>query len=223
MVLNETSISNNKIINSRESTLYINKNIIYKIFKENIDINERIKVINKLLTNEINCCPEIYDFVYKDSMIVGYAMKYYKNAVLLSQNTKFNFIIQKCIELIDVYLDLKNNYNLCYSDFHDGNVFINNSSILLLDIDSCAIGKKENEKITDKYLCDYVLKMVYKTIFFDYEIYFSKEEREIIRKNLYENIKGEKIETVEDLRLFTQTITKGDVKKVLKKLPYNIR
>ena len=49
MTLNEKNISNNRIINSRESTLYIDKNIIYKIYKENIDINERIKVINKFL------------------------------------------------------------------------------------------------------------------------------------------------------------------------------
>lgn len=149
-------------------------------------------------------------------------MKYYKNAVAFSQNMRFNFIIKKCLELIDIYLDLKNNYNLCYYDFHNGNVCINNNSILLLDIDSCVIGKHENEIITDKYLCDYVLKMIYKTVFFDYEIYFSKEERKMIRNALYENISGEKIETIEDLKLFTQTITKADIKKVLKKLPYNI-
>ena len=97
MTLNEKNISNNRIINSRESTLYIDKNIIYKIYKENIDINERIKVINKFLENKINCCPEIYDFVYKDSMIIGYAMKYYKNAIMFSQNMKFNSIIKKCL------------------------------------------------------------------------------------------------------------------------------
>ena len=223
MTLNEKNIPHNKIINSRESTLYIDKNIIYKIYKENIDINKRIKVINKFLENKINCCPEIYDFVYKDSMIIGYAMKYYKNAIMFSQSMKFNFIIKKCLELIDIYLNLKKNYNLCYSDFHDGNIVINNSSILLLDIDSCTFRELNNDIITDKYLCDYVLKMIYKTIFFDYEIYFSSEERKIIRDCLYENINGEKIETIEDLKLLTQTITKKDIKKVLKKLPNNIR
>lgn len=222
MVFSEINVPNNRIINSSEGTLYINKNIIYKIFN-NIDIDQRIRVIRKLLANKINYCPEIYDFVYKESTIVGYAMKYYKNTVAFSQNMRFNFIVKKCIELIDIYLDLKNNYNLCYSDFCNKNVHINNSSILLLDIDSCAIGKLENEKITDRYLCDYVLSMIYKTIFFDYEIYFSSDERQLIRTTLYKNISGKEIKTIEDLRLFIQTITKSDVKRVLKRLPYKIR
>lgn len=92
-----------------------------------------------------------------------------------------------------------------------------------MDIDSCAIGKLENEKITDRYLCDYVLSMIYKTIFFDYEIYFSSDERQLIRTTLYKNISGKEIKTIEDLRLFIQTITKSDVKRVLKRLPYKIR
>lgn len=222
MEFNEIDVQNNRIINSRESTLYIDKNIIYKIFNEDIEINQRLKVIKKLLENKTNYSPEIYDFLYKESNVVGYTMKYYKNIVAFSRNMRFSFIIKKCLELINIYLDLKNNYNLCYSDFHNGNVCINNYSILLLDIDSCVIGKHENEKITDKYLCDYVLKMIYKTVFFDYEIYYSKEERKMIRNILYKDISGKKIETIEDLRLFTQTIRETDIKRVLKKIPYNI-
>ena len=223
MVLYKKSISNNRIINSRESTLYIDKNIIYKIFKENIDINKRIKVIEILLNNDIIGCPKIYDFVYHNLQIVGYTMQYYPNAVPFSQNMKFEFIRKKCLELIKLYLDMKNNYNLCYIDFYNENVFINNSSILLLDIDSCEIKENEKQKIADKYLCDYVLKMIYKTIFFDYEIYFSLEEREKIRKVLYKDINGQRIETIKDLEMFVQTTTKSDIKKVLKKLPYSIR
>ena len=139
MVLDENRISNNKIINSRESTLYIDKNIIYKIFKDNIDINQRVEVIKMILANKINYCPEIYDFVYKDSKIVGYAMEYYKNAAMFSQNMRFNFKVKKCIELIDIYLDLKNHYNLCYSDFHNGNICINSSSILLLSTNAIGL------------------------------------------------------------------------------------
>lgn len=222
MVLNEVSIPNNKIIESRESILYIDKGIIYKIFRDNVDINQRIDIIKLFLDNKINGCPEIYDFVYNNSMIVGYIMKYYSNAIPFSQNMKFNFIKEKCVELIDIYLNMKNNYNLCYSDFHNDNVCINNSSILLFDIDSCAIRKSKNETIADKYLTDYVLSMIYKVIFFDYEIYFLPEEREKIRNILYEN-NGYKIETIEELKMFAQTSTKSDIKKVLKRLPYNIR
>lgn len=66
MELNEINVQNNKIINSRESTLYIDKNIIYKVFKRDIDIKQHLKVIKKLLVNKTNYYPEIYDFIYKD-------------------------------------------------------------------------------------------------------------------------------------------------------------
>ncbi len=223
MALNEISIPNNKIINSRESMLYIDNGVIYKIFKDSVDINQRIEAIKVFLDNEIDGCPQIYDFLYKNSMIIGYSMKYYSNAIAFSQNMKFNFITEKCGELIDIYLNMKNNYNLCYSDFHNGNVCINNSSILLFDIDSCAIRKSENKTITDKYLCDYVLSMMYRVIFFDNEIYFLPEEREKIRKVLYEYNNGQKIETIENLKTFVHTATKHDIKKVLKRVPYNIK
>ena len=213
MTFNKKKKTDNNIIISRESKLYINNDIIYKIFKENINIKERIKIIEIFLNNKINNCPEIYDFIYKNSRIIGYSMKYYPQAVKLSQNVNFNHTKEKCLELIDIYLNLKNNYNICYSDFHDDNILINNKSILLLDIDSCIIKNAKNEIITNKYLCDYILSKIYKTLFFDYEIYFSPDECKEIRNYLYKNINGQKIETIEDLKQFIFIITKKTQKK----------
>ena len=214
---------NMKKVVSQESELYIDKDLVYKIFKCDIDIEKRIRVIESFLNNHMPNCPEIYDFICNKSQIIGYTMKYYPNAVPFSQNMRFEFIRKKCLELIELYLDMKKTYNLCYSDFHSKNIYINNSSILLLDIDSCVLGKDVNENITDKLLCDYVLSMIYKVMFFDCEIYFTPSERQIIRSKLYEDINGNRIETISDLESFTREVTKRDIKKVLKRIPYNIK
>ena len=119
-------------------------------------------------------------------------------------------------------MQLKNRYDLCYADFHNGNVCINNSSILLLDVDSCLIGKNINENITDKYLIDYILSVIYNVLFFECEIYFTPEERKAIRDELYKGNDGT-IRSVKDLEQFISTVTKSEVKKVLRRIPFNIK
>ena len=135
---------------------------------------------------------------------------------------RFEFVKKKCLELLYLYMQLKNRYDLCYADFHNGNVCINNSSILLLDVDSCLIGKNINENITDKYLLDYILSVIYNVSFFDCEVYYTQEERKAIRDELYKN-NDDAIKTVKDIEQFVSTVTKSDVKKVLKRIPYNIK
>ena len=60
-------------------------------------------------------------------------------------------------------------------------------------------------------------------MFFDYELYYTPSERQIIRSNLYKDISEKSIETISDLELFTRKVTKRDIKKVLKRIPYNIK
>ena len=223
MEINKLNILEMKKIVSKEATLYIDKNLIYKIFNSGIDIGSRIKVIDIFLNHYITGSPEIYDFICDNSQIVGYTMKYYPKAIPFSQNMRFEYIRKKCLELIELYIDMKKTYNLCYFDFHSGNIYINNSSILLFDVDSCALGKEVNENISDKLLCDYVLSMIYKVMFFDYELYYTPSESQIIRSNLYKDINEKSIEKISNLELFTREVTKRDIKKVLKRIPYNIK
>ena len=149
-------------------------------------------------------------------------MYYDKKIIPFSGKMRFEFVKKKCLELLYLYMQLKDRYDLCYADFHNGNVCINNSFILLLDVDSCLIGKNINENITDKYLFDYILSVIYNVSFFDCEIYFTQEERKTIRDELYKN-DGDIIKIVKDIEQFVSTVTKSDVKKVLKRIPYNIK
>jgi len=210
-------LPNLKLITSSESNCYIYKDIIYKIFKNNISIMDRLDIIKFFLENDIQNCPKLYDFIYDNNKIVGYSMRYYKKVIPFSEINRFKVLKEKSLELIDVYLSLKDNNNLCYIDFNKGNVFVNNSNILLLDIDSCLKRNLENEQISKQLLKDFILGAIYKTYFFDYETYFTSIEQEQIRSILCENI-----DSIDDLKNFINDVTKMKVRKVLKKIPYTI-
>lgn len=222
MDLKEVINENFKSLDSNESKCYFDKDRVYKIFKNNIDIESRIEVIKKIINNNIQGCPQLHEFIYDCDRVVGYSMEYYKKAIPFSSKMRFDFRKKKCLELLYLYIQLKDKYDLCYADFNNKNVYINQSSILLLDIDSCLTGKSINENETDKYLIDYILSIIYNVSFFDYEIYYTHEERKIIRDELYK-FKNSTIKKIEDLELFVQSSTKPDIKKVLKKIPYNIK
>ncbi len=222
MKLKEVINANFKFLDSSESKCYFDNDRLYKIFKSNIDVESRIEVIKIFLNNNIQGCPRLHEFIYDCDKVVGYSMEYYKKIIPFSGKMRFEFVKKKCLELLYLYMQLKNRYDLCYADFHNGNVCINNSFILLLDVDSCLIGKNINENITDKYLLDYILSVIYNVSFFDCEIYFTQEERKTIRDELYKN-DGDIIKIVKDIEQFVSTVTKSDVKKVLKRIPYNIK
>ena len=71
-------------------------------------------------------------------------------------------------------------------------------------------------------MLDYILSIIYNLSFFDCEVYFTQEERKAIRDELYKN-NDDTIKTVKDIEQFVSTVTKSDVKKVLKRIPYNIK
>lgn len=222
MELNEVTNANLRFLDSNESKCYFDRNRVYKIFKDNIDVESRIDVIKQFLNNNIQGCPQLHEFIYDYERIVGYSMEYYKRAIPFSGKMRFKFVKKKCLELLYLYMQLKDRYDLCYVDFHNGNVCINNSSILLLDVDSCLLGKNINESITDKYLLDYILSVIYNVMFFECEIYFTQEERKAIRDELYKG-NGGTIRSVKDLEQFISTVTKSEVKKVLRRIPFNIK
>lgn len=207
---------------STESNCFHDNNNFYKIYKNNIDVNQRMKTIEIFKENKINGCPVINDYIYGDENIIGYVMKYYKKAKPFYKENKYEFIRQKCLELINIYNNLKSNYNLCYFDFHKQNVFINDNHILLLDVDSSLNYNPRIDLKATHNLIDYIVSMIYKTIFFDYEAYYQSHDRDEIRAALltYDN---NYISTLDDVEYFVNNITKKEAKKYLKKIPYSIK
>lgn len=215
---NIKKLNNINLISSTESDCYIYKNVIYKVFKNSLTAKGRLDTIKFFLEHDIQYCPKLYDFIYDNNEIIGYSMQYYKKAISISEIKRFKLLKDKCLELIYAYLSLRNDNNLCFTDFNKGNIFINNGDILLLDIDSCLKRSTDNEKISEQLLKEFILGSIYKTYFFDYETYFTSVEREQIRKVLFEDL-----ESINDLQKFTKEVTKTDIKKVLKRIPYKIK
>ena len=211
-----------KVLKSNESNCYIYKDMIYKIFNSDIDIKKRLHAIEIFLNNNIQGCPMVYDFIHDNSKVVGYSMKYYDKAKPFSIDRRFRIRKEICYQLVNIYLNLKEKYNICYFDFHNGNIFLNDGKVLLLDVDSCLNNTRINAEISEKFLFEYVLTVIYKTFFFDNELYFSNNERYLVRSTLYEH-DGKKMQNIEELKDFIQEVSKRDVHKVLKKIPYKIR
>ena len=211
-------IKNLKLISSTESNCYIYKDVVYKIFKNALIVRDRLDTIKFFLENDIHNCPTLYDFIYDNNEIIGYSMQYYKKAIPVSEIKKFKLLKEKCFDLINVYLSLKNDTNFCFIDFNKGNVFINKDEILLLDIDGCIKTDSYSEKVSEQLLKEFILGLIYKTYFFESQPYFMAVEREQIRSVLFEGI-----ESINDLQKFTKDVTEMDVKKVLKRIPYKIK
>ncbi|MBQ8192821.1 MAG: hypothetical protein IJZ46_01970 [Bacilli bacterium] len=212
-----------KTITSTESICYVYKDIIYKVYKNNLTVRDRLDTIEFFLENNIQHTPKLYDLIYDDSEIVGYSMQYYKKAIPISGISRFKLLKEKCLELIEVYQSLKDDNNLCYIDFHKDNIFVNNNSVLFLDIDCCLKRNFENEQASKQLLKEFIIRLIYKTYLFEIEPYFTSEERKQIRNILFKNTDGENINSIEDLKKFLNDISKKEIKKVLKKIPYKIK
>ena len=207
-----------KKLESLESTCYIKKDCVYKIFKPNIDIEERINIINIFLNKKIDGCPEIYDLIYKDNKVIGYIMKYYSKLMQLKDIRNFNFLKQKLLELIKLHLMLENKYSICYFDYSNNNVFHHHKSILLLDVDSCINKTEYNSEIASNILIDFILSIIYKINYFDIKPYFTMEERKLIEDVIYTNYNGEKINSLANIVEFIKNISLQDIKKQVKRI-----
>lgn len=134
------------------SKLYFDKDIIHKIpISINSSFEEVLKYIDNLNINELM---ELKNIIYKKNKIVGYSFKNYKQYKSLRRLKNRNLKLKKedCFKIIKTY-DLLAKNNLRYSDFHRGNILINENTndIKICDFDNFSISK-------DKDLSKYQLK-----------------------------------------------------------------
>lgn len=143
------------------SKLYYDKDIIYKI---PISINPNFKEILKYIDNlNINELLELKNIIYKKNKIVGYSFKNYKQYKSLRRLKNRNLKLKKedCFKIIKTY-DLLAKNNLRYSDFHRGNVLVNEitNDIKICDFDNFSISQ---DKDLSKYQlrCSIILCLAY--------------------------------------------------------------
>ena len=125
---------------NNNSKLYFDKDVIHKIPDYiNKNFKNILEKIDKLNLNELI---ELKNIIESKNILVGYSFKNYKEHKILKKLSKRNFQLKKqdCFKIIKSYNLLSSN-NLKYSDFHRGNVLINEytNNIKICDLDGISI------------------------------------------------------------------------------------
>ena len=183
------------------------------------EYNQNIELILRKLNNlDIDEIPNIYSLAYicnyksDNKILTGYNIRNYNHLQSLNKIKNFDILKQKVLELIDIYLLLKDEYNICYSDFEK--VFINKGKILLLGIDSFYKKNDELEKESDQLLINFVISLIYKINYFKLIIYTTpKEINEILLNN--------EINSIDDFKKNLEDETKSSVKVKRKEFKSN--
>jgi len=125
---------------NNNSKLYYDKEIIYKI--PNYMNIEFKKILEYIYNLNIEDLIKLKNIVYKGDKLVGYSFINYKEYKSLRRLKNRNLELKKqdCIKIIKDY-DLLAQNNLKYSDFHLGNVLLNNKTndIKICDLDGFSL------------------------------------------------------------------------------------
>lgn len=212
-----------KISNSLTNELYLYNNILYKIFNNLFDIEKKELLLKKLYNNPIKDCSNIYNFLYEDELI-GYGMEYYNNYIPLKKIKKIPFEYKKIYahKLIEIYNKLKE-LGYIYYDFHGDNILVNKDELKLIDIDNCLLNNEFNNKLGTRILSEMIVSILFDCKFFDYQVYFYKDEQEKIIDILFSGLNdGYNKINLNELNNYIEDLTKKDIKIIKKYLPKNI-
>ena len=144
---------------NRNSKIYYDKGILHKILlNEHKDLKIILELLNKLNLEEL---VEVKNLICNNNLILGYSMKNYKEYKSLNNFNKRDLYLKKedCFKIVKSHQDLLK-YNLCYTDYHKGNILLNpnNNDIKICDLDSLVFAK---ENLSIKNLLVFILSYLY--------------------------------------------------------------
>ena len=123
---------------NKNSRLYYDDNVIYKLpFSIKDDFKDVLQYIEKCNLNELI---ELKGLIMADNQLKGYYFINYRNYKSLRKHGKDNLILKRenAKKVIAAFNKL-NDYNICYKDFHLGNILYGNDEIKICDLDSICI------------------------------------------------------------------------------------
>ena len=203
-----------KYINSREAQIYIDRKYCYKIFKNQMQALQRKEIIDQFLSEKIENFPRVYDYIYKQGQMIGYQMKSYPKSHSIMQEKRYQERQRYCEKLVELINHLNYDHHLCYLDFHSRNIFAYHHNLLLFDLDSCVKTSLEAQKLEIRLLQKFIISVLIQTSFYEYEVYYTQQEREEIRSLLFPI----SLESNEDLIEYIRKIKEKDTKRLLKKI-----
>ena len=197
----------NKMKPLKKNVVHIHQNKLYKYSPESLNI---VRTIDEFSSNPVFksiAIPQAY--LYDKQKYFGYIMKYYKKIYQVEQAIQNGLIkdIEKyALELLSIIEEL-NKLNLCYWDFHCGNILSNNKGHpFILDVDDMEyFPTNEDLHSQREYLSEFLLV-----------IYLGKRKsihsfaREDIIQKYFKNSTLEYLDTL------------GDLKEPVPRLPYCI-
>ena len=154
---------NKEPIYHHESTLFMNNNIIYKIYNKMFRY-EKSKYMYLLTKLRFNNAANIIDELYQGDKFIGITMNYLNSFITLSNymNNLDLYEIKKIMNiLIHFYKNTLDN-NFLYWDNHLNNMGLSNNEFYILDIDSM-IYNPSNKEI--QYAYNNLLTLFYELVF----------------------------------------------------------
>lgn len=138
MEKNKNLLTIDENTHNNNGKIYLQNNIIYKMY-DIIPFESEVKRnIEYLLKNPINNTPEIYKIIYDNSKFKGYAMQYIENSLTFRQAINKPIPLENKISAIkEIYIALKelHSKNILLGDIHSDNFLIQNDKGYIIDLD----------------------------------------------------------------------------------------
>lgn len=126
------------------SRLYTKKDTIYKILY--YPRNEIIEVLKYISECNIEELIELRNLIYDDNKFIGFSFEKYGKSLRKEKSTSLNIKLKVAKKIISIF-QMLSNYNLIFSDYHLGNILINERNKLkLCDLDCVYISNDEELK-----------------------------------------------------------------------------
>ena len=200
--------------------LYLYNGKLYKLFKNESDLNLRTDILDSLYDKTIHDCARISSVLYDDKL-EGYGMEYYKDYKELAKLKRIPTELKKIYiqKMIEVYKELIKR-GFVFWDFHGHNVLVKSDEIRLIDVDSCLKLSKESDILGTRYLNELVLKLLFDSDFFDYQVYYGKEKTKQVTDLFYSDLSYESSEkgSLEELDEYAQSITESEIRNKKKQI-----
>lgn len=132
-----------------ESKLYLYNETLIKIYKSNVNLDDKRRILEKISSFDIEGCL-IPDFaLYENNNLSGIQMDYlfdYDSIYDILSDGSLDYKVRKDIafKICQIILEIENK-NAIYQDIHEDNILINNEDIKVIDMDNILLPYKFNK------------------------------------------------------------------------------
>lgn len=184
------------------------------------------KTLNYIYEENVSCCVEIKNTIYKNDQLIGYTIKFYQDYKSLKRLLKKDISLKKgdCHKVLKAF-QMLNEKKLKCRDVHLGNFLINDEQCLVCDLDALIVqndDKFKYEQVQNAItLC---LAYLYRLKFIDVRILLKDNQSFIINGfRINELIRGFDNQNLHDFEKIIAEIDENELEKSRKYLKQKIK